>query len=317
MKCIWDDFVEVYNYLEDDLSREIFEKRVQFYITGKKEHFLRLYVESISHEHFIDDSKVNHYEILVSKLKKGEKVIIYGVGKRCEYILRRSLYAEILAEVEVILCDYDYKNIGSRYGYKVLSLEEVCEHHKNCNVIITPKVAEKEITDYLITNGFLDTDIYIMRNPGMEYEYFDKVVSLQDNEVFVDAGVYDGMTSVRFAERCNNYQRIYCFEADPDRMSSIHETIKKYNMQNIQVFPKGLWDREDTLSFDMVEGAELEALHGAKETIINYQPKLAICIYHKQEDMIKYHAILNRLFQNIDFIFDIIVGKRRKQFCML
>ncbi len=47
-----------------------------------------------------------------------------------------------------------------------------------------------------------------------------------------------------------------------------------------------------------IEGAEYEALLGAKETIIRNTPKLAICIYHSNEDMLRIIELVNSINPN-------------------
>ncbi|MEO5355657.1 MAG: FkbM family methyltransferase, partial [Magnetococcus sp. XQGC-1] len=46
----------------------------------------------------------------------------------------------------------------------------------------------------------------------------------------------------------------------------------------------GTIHRVDFLKMD-VEGAEMSALKGAESTIRTFKPKLAICLYHKPEDL--------------------------------
>lgn len=151
--------------------------------------------------------------------------------------------------------------------------------------------------------------------------YFDDIIKFGQDEVFVDAGVLDGGTSLEFAKQCNNrYKKIYLFEADEAFKKDISEKIA--SLANTELHMKGLWDKEETLSFASleggsgkfseqgthkmeavsldsvvngekitflkmdIEGAELKALKGAKRTIEKYKPKLAICVYHKPEDIL-------------------------------
>ena len=59
-------------------------------------------------------------------------------------------------------------------------------------------------------------------------------------------------------------------------------------------------DKVTFLKLD-VEGAEMKALQGAKNTILKNKPRLAVCIYHKPEDIIEIPAYLLSL--NPDYHF--------------
>lgn len=156
-------------------------------------------------------------------------------------------------------------------------------------------------------------------NRGGVEEYFDKgIIALRNDEVFVDCGGYTGDTVLRFVERVNNkYKKIYYIEPNNDIYQRGKENLK--NIGNIVAIQAGVGEREGTLKFSGaedyghiddsgkemiqivtldkvidekptfikmdIEGAELSALKGAVRIIKENSPTLAICVYHKPEDL--------------------------------
>ena len=51
-----------------------------------------------------------------------------------------------------------------------------------------------------------------------------------------------------------------------------------------------------------VEGAELKSLMGARETIIKNRPRLAICVYHKPEDLYEIPGYILSLVPEYKFL---------------
>lgn len=154
-------------------------------------------------------------------------------------------------------------------------------------------------------------------------QYFVKdIVCLTEHEVFIDCGAFDGDTLRAFLNACHNrYQSIVCFEP----VEEFHRRLKKRsNGKNVTALRAGAYKTSTTLQFNAeggkgssitaasghtvsvpvlaiddvpecreatfikmdIEGSELSALQGARQTIVRNKPKLAICIYHHNRDFI-------------------------------
>lgn len=70
------------------------------------------------------------------------------------------------------------------------------------------------------------------------------------------------------------------------------DTVQRIPVTSIDLSPEcqdATWIKLD------IEGAEMDALHGAQNVIRRNHPKLTICIYHSDEDMIRIAEYIHEL----------------------
>ncbi len=147
-------------------------------------------------------------------------------------------------------------------------------------------------------------------------QYFEDFLML-NNEVFVDAGGFDGDTTEEFCKRYPTYKKVILFE--PSEKNMLNAKKRLANRRDIEFITRGISDTCGTLSFNPdagsasavsdegscsievttldesvkekvtfikmdLEGWELKALEGCKQHIIEDHPKLAISVYHSASD---------------------------------
>jgi FkbM family methyltransferase len=165
-----------------------------------------------------------------------------------------------------------------------------------------------------------------------EEQYYLKQLTFNDDEVYIDCGAL-GNTIDRFIKHCPNYKQIVGFEPLVRYFNELKK--KHEDNPKITLYNKGVYDYDgditlykmantvstdntlfgggsegftikvitiDSLSLEKVtfikmdiEGSEINALKGAEKTILRDKPKLAICLYHSHQDMIRIPEYIHNL----------------------
>ena len=166
----------------------------------------------------------------------------------------------------------------------------------------------------------LDYTVLPEPSPASETYFIPEIVPIA-HEVFVDCGAFDG-DSVEAFFAWNPSGRAVAIEPDPQNAAALKARMRRNGRERDVTIHQaaaaaapgelafeangtagsnlndggttvvrcarldGLLadDRPTFLKMD-VEGAELDALKGAAETIRRHRPVLAICLYHKPEDL--------------------------------
>ena len=319
------------SWWEDEESKYIFENRLAH---NENDDFI--YIQSIV-DRCVPELKgrVKHSEKeneLIDLLKNKKHIWIWGGGVCCTKLIREIIWRADIRVEGIIDRNPEKREVLNIpvYTYDAVDFSMV-----DCLIIsMVDKDVVNNCNNLAISLGMNKKNIIVYRdyyNYGIigltDRMYFEDFIQYVKGETFVDAGVLNLDTSLRFAEECvrrniTDY-KIYAFEPDESSYKKCMTVKDQHPEMDIVLYNKGLWSCDTTVSFETtgtassritdkkdadrievvsldscvkekvtfikmdIEGAESEALKGCQNTIKHYRPKLAISVYHKKEDIVE------------------------------
>ena len=156
---------------------------------------------------------------------------------------------------------------------------------------------------------------------GGEQYFAEGLLGIGDDEVFLDLGAYTGDTVLSFVNCVGGkYRKIVAFEPDHKTFEGLaRNTSKLHDVELVEAATGGkscevsfsdghgasscisgtrdggnvvkMVKLDDFITGPVtlvkmdIEGAELDTLHGMEGLLKEFRPKLAVCVYHKVEDL--------------------------------
>ena len=332
-----------FDKLQDDESRVIFLKRLLFLLEEKYKHMEDMIYE-LEKSSFSQWTELNTWKEsfglaslkdFFDFCKNSRSLVAYGAGAASSALVA---YKRVYSINISCICDNNTALVGTeKHGYPVISPKTLINEYMDANIVITTtKTYIQEIFEQLLNMGFRKEQIIPL--PPLFYMtdeqyFFPDFIQPGKDEIYIDCGCFDGGTIKAFIEftGLGNYKKIYGFEPDPVGYCITKDYVASVGINNIKLINKGVWSKDDVLSFyensensliiedggttDIpvtsiddtvgddavtfikmdVETAELEALKGAAKTIVANKPVIAISIYHKLSDILEIPLYLDSL----------------------
>lgn len=317
-KKIWEKITDVNCLLEDELSQNIFERKIEWLFFGKDQTADLLYDVYV-------DSRIPELECAHGK---NAKYAIAGAGKCGEKTFRALMHAGF--QVACFLDNDAEKQGKKKFGIPVVSFTGLQLMEDDIIVILDNSRLQDMFYRELLEIGYSPVKIYlsqynIVRTAFGNIYYDLPELKREKEEVFIDCGGFNGDSTKEFIKWCEGeYKKIYVIEpmaegialtkANLDGVRDTHlvqcalgsqdgeASFSKFygGMKGSRLgsngddsFPVAVRSIDSILNGGRatfikmdIEGAELSALKGAVNTLKTYKPKLAISLYHKKEDII-------------------------------
>lgn len=197
--------------------------------------------------------------------------------------------------------------------------------------------SKEEYLAQITWRTFLDREALPPHEPKVETYFPNNLFTISKDEVFVDCGSYDGDSIRDFINFTQGiYRKIIAVEPDPHSRAKIDQWKASLPLQEaslITVIPEAASDKEGTILFNAtgtvgssmgngtmtvtcapldksimeyhptfikmdIEGAEPEAIRGASMILQEWEPILAICLYHAQEHLWEIPLLIKKLNPN-------------------
>lgn len=165
-------------------------------------------------------------------------------------------------------------------------------------------------------------DIFYEQYPASPHLYISDKITVSKESIIIDAGACEGNFTIRFIDKI---KKAYLVEPDPVWVKCLEMTFQKYK-DKVVICNKSLarYDSDNTITIDTlvnnekidflkmdIEGAEIDALLGAKKMLSQNNVKCSICSYHKMNDEKNIRFIMETLGYKTDvskgymfFVFD-------------
>lgn len=261
------------------------------------------------------DKEIQPIEELVKMIPSPALWVGFNLDKKSYGSLRKELAVRFCVE-KIYACDCaKYENFAMQ-NYKYNDLVAHAEDFQWLYDRLEEDKSRETFLSYL--NQRVSGDYGWAENLYDPNHYFSEDVVKLENESFVDCGAFTGDTIQELLAK-SRPQKVFAFEPDEKNYQTL---VKNFaGNDNIVCLKLGAFSKKATLSFAGgnadaskivdngtiqievdsidnvlngekatfikmdIEGAELEALRGAQNTIRNCHPKLAISAYHKFEDL--------------------------------
>jgi FkbM family methyltransferase len=274
----------------------------------------------------IDDFKIseklwNGIPILKTRDVNPASIIINCVTSISPILVRDNLHAagftNVIPVSELIS---EKTNLLSLPWFVAQQREELSKYRAwwlELYALMSDETSKKTLTDVLRFRLTADSKYMSDYTVRLSDQYFEDFMQYK-NEVFVDAGGFDGDTTEEFINRYPDYKKVFLFEPSAKNLDAAKNRLK--DRRDIDFRPLGLSDSQGTLFFNAdagsasavtngvgesiavvsldrelknesisfikmdLEGWEMNALRGAELTIKKNKPKLAIAVYHAAKD---------------------------------